>query len=209
MSEADSGAELGGVSVSRETLARLKAYEALVRKWNPAINLVSPRSLDEIWSRHITDSVQLFGLVRPNGGIWADLGSGGGFPGLVVAILARELAPDLTTILVESDGRKSAFLMTVIRELGLKAQVQAKRIEAIDPLGADYLSARALASLTVLFGFAERHLAKGGICVFPKGERWRDEVAEAEKLWAFEAECHPSATDEAAQILILRGVKRA
>ena len=209
MSDAFSGGALGGVSVSRETLARLEAYEVLLRKWNPAINLVSPRSLDELWSRHIVDSAQLFALIRPQAGVWADLGSGGGFPALVVAALARELAPALEVILVESDRRKSAFLMTVIRELDLKARVIAERIETVAPLGADFLSARALAPLSMLLTFSERHLARGGICVFPKGESWRDELAEVDKSWSFELECHPSETDSAAQILILKGVTRA
>lgn len=209
MSEATSGGVLGGVNVSRETLTRLEQYDALLRKWNPAINLVSPRSLEELWSRHIADSAQLFALIRPRAGIWADLGSGGGFPALVIAALARELAPALEIILVESDRRKSAFLMTVIRELDLKARVIAERIEAVAPLGADFLSARALAPLSMLLTFSERHLARGGICVFPKGESWRHELAEVDKTWSFELECHPSETDSAAQILILKGVTRA
>ena len=99
--------------------------------------------------------------------------------------------------------------MTVIRELDLKARVIAERIEAVAPLGADFLSARALAPLSMLLTFSERHLARGGICVFPKGESWRDELAEVDKTWSFELECHPSETDSAAQILILKGVTRA
>ena len=200
---------LVGLDVSRETLDRLEQYEALVRKWNPAINLVSPRSLTELRSRHIADSAQLCALGPRDRGIWADLGSGGGFPGLVVAILARELSPDLHTVLVESDRRKAAFLMTAARELDLSTRVLAERIEKLDPFGATVLSARALAPLAVLLGFAERHLAPEGICVFPKGETWRDELDEARKVWSFDLETHPSATDGAAQILILRGVKRA
>lgn len=209
MSDATSGGVLGGVNVSRETLTRLEQYDALLRKWNPAINLVSPRSLDELWSRHIVDSAQLFALIQPRTGLWVDLGSGGGFPALVVATLALELAPALEVVLVESDRRKSAFLMTVIRELGLNARVIAERIEAVAPLGADILSARALAPLSMLLEFSDRHLGVDGVCIFPKGESWRDELAEVDKSWSFELDCHPSETDSAAQILILKGVTRA
>ncbi len=203
------GDPLQALAVSRETIERLEAYEALLKKWNPAINLVSQRSLAELWDRHILDSVQLFSVASPVSGLWADLGSGGGFPGLVLATLARELAPQLRFALVESDRRKSAFLMTVIRELDLPAKVHAERIEAVAPLGANYLSARALAPLSALLGFAERHLAPGGVCVFPKGETWRDELAEAENLWSFSCDSHPSATDSGAHILVITGVKRA
>jgi len=195
-------------SVSRETYARLEAYEALLKKWNAAINLVSAPSLAQVWTRHFLDSAQLFDLAAPTAKIWADLGSGGGFPGLVVAILAKEARPGLHVVLVESDRRKAAFLATVARELALAVTVRAERIEHVPPLEADVLSARALASLVQLLGFAERHLAPAGEALFPKGARWREEVAEAEKTWSFDLETQTSATESEAVVLKIKGLKR-
>ncbi|MCA8930663.1 MAG: 16S rRNA (guanine(527)-N(7))-methyltransferase RsmG, partial [Alphaproteobacteria bacterium] len=156
-------------SVSRETLARLAAFAALLEKWNPAINLISAGTVAQIWTRHFLDSAQVFDLADAKSGLWADLGSGGGFPGLVAAILALEERPGLSFTLVESDRRKAAFLSTAARELGLPVRVMAERIEALPPLGADILTARALAPLPVLLGYAERHLQPGGRALFPKG----------------------------------------
>lgn len=194
------------IDVSRETLAQLGRYEALLRKWNPAINLVSAATLDVMWTRHFLDSAQLFDLVGIKEGHWVDLGSGGGFPGLVIAILAFD-AP-LRVTLVESDQRKAAFLTTVARELGLKVRVLAERAEKLPPQKADILSARALAPLTTLLGFAERHLAPSGTAIFPKGGAQQDEVAEAENHWTFEMEACSSRTDPAAVVLKIKGVSR-
>lgn len=199
---------LPGFDVSRETLERLEAYDALLNKWNPAINLVSPATLSQLWTRHFLDSAQLFDLAEGREGLWADLGSGGGFPGLVVAILAKEKRPAQRFVLVESDRRKSTFLMTVARELGLSVEVRAQRIEEVNPLQADILSARALAPLDRLLGFAARHLASSGLAVFPKGASWRDELAEAQKNWSFSVQTYPSLTDPEAAILTFAEVSR-
>jgi len=196
------------VDVSRETLDRLIAYEALLRKWNAAINLVSPQTLSQVWTRHFLDSAQIFALGPETARHWADLGSGGGFPGLVIAVLAAEKRPDLAVTLVESDRRKSAFLMTAARELCVSVTVKSERIEVLAPLQADILSARALAPLTDLLGFAERHLAPGGTCLFPKGARWREELAQACERWSFHHNPHPSETESEAVILQIDGVKR-
>ncbi len=192
--------------VSRETIDRLSAYEALLKKWNPAINLVSARSLDEVWSRHFLDSAQLFELGPENAKLWVDIGSGGGFPGLVIAVLAKQFRPEMRVILVESDARKSAFLATVARNLDLPVQVIAQRIEAADLPPADILSARALAPLDLLLAFADQILAPTGVAIFPKGERWRDELIAAQGLWSFEHEAHISKTDPAAAILKIKGL---
>ena len=136
------------LDVSRETFEKLKAFAELVRKWNPKINLVSKDSLNDLWSRHILDSVQIFELV-PGPGKWVDLGSGGGFPGIVISILNQE-ERNFDVVMVESDQRKSAFLRTAIRELDLAAKVKTERIEELECLEADVLSARALADLTKL-----------------------------------------------------------
>lgn len=195
-------------NVSRETSDRLAAYAALVRKWNPAINLVSRNSLDALEERHIRDSAQIFTLAPQGVGHWIDLGSGGGFPGLVVAILGAEFEPGMKVTLVESDMRKAAFLATVARELGLSAIVIPDRIEKVPAAGADALSARALAPLTALLGFAERHLATGGTALFPKGATHEAEIAEARATWSFDVETLASVTDPAAAVLRVRGISR-
>ncbi|WP_424988213.1 16S rRNA (guanine(527)-N(7))-methyltransferase RsmG [Microbulbifer sp. S227A] len=193
--------------VSRETLERLKCFDSLVRKWNPRINLVSRNSLEVLWSRHIVDSVQVFRL-REKSGSWVDLGSGGGFPGAVVAILAEEFDPGAAVTLIESDQRKCAFLRTVIRETGVACRVISRRIEQVEPQAADILSARALTNLSGLLEFAERHLSSDGMALFPKGVSWQKEVAEAERSWRFEYEPTESATEAGSVILKVKGISR-
>lgn len=194
-------------TVSRETIDRLVAYEHLLKKWNPAINLVSKSTLDQVWERHFADSAQVFALKPDDCRSWLDIGSGGGFPGLVVAILAQEKAPELRVALMESDLRKSAFLSTVARELSLAVEVIAARVEETPPHAADVLSARALAALPMLLGFADRHLKQGGTALFLKGARWQDEVAAASSQWLFQCEHHISSTDPQAAVLKIEGIK--
>lgn len=199
---------MAGRSVSRETLERLEELEMLVQKWTPKINLVSARTISDIWTRHFADSVQLFDLAPSDARIWADLGSGGGFPGLVIAILAADERPGLSVTLVESDQRKAAFLMTAIHSLDLPAKVCAERIESSAPIGADVVSARALAPLDVLLGFAERHLDPSGVAVFPKGANVDRELALALEHWRFSYQKEPSKTDGNSVVLIIGGISR-
>lgn len=190
--------------VSRETSERLASFEELIRRWNPRINLVSTASMDALRERHIRDSIQVFRCVQPSG-LWVDIGTGGGFPGLICAVLAVEEAPDLRVVLVESDKRKASFLRVAAQELGLDCEILAERAEAIAPLGADIVSARALAALSELLNLAGRHLAPDGIALFPKGKRWRDEVSEAQQARPFRFEAIPSVTDRDAVILKIDG----
>ncbi|MDF3349885.1 16S rRNA (guanine(527)-N(7))-methyltransferase RsmG [Sulfitobacter sp. KE34] len=194
------------LDVSRETFEKLKAFAELVRKWNPKINLVSKDSLNDLWSRHILDSVQIFELV-PGPGKWVDLGSGGGFPGIVISILNQE-ERNFDVVMVESDQRKSAFLRTAIRELDLAAKVKTERIEELECLEADVLSARALADLTKLLGFAELHLKRGGIALFPKGQSWQREDLEARQDWNYDLETVTSKTNSDAAILKIKDIAR-
>jgi len=196
-------------NVSRETLDRLTAYAELLVKWNPAINLVSKASLDSLWSRHMLDSVHVFRSISSPAGLWADLGSGGGFPGLVVAILAIESAPDLQVVLVESDTRKAAFLSTVARATGAKVRVIADRIEKVAPLGCDIISARALAPLVDLLGYADLHLKPGGTAIFPKGATAAAEIDAARRLWRFDLVTLRSQTDPDASLLRITELTRA
>lgn len=195
--------------VSRETLERMNVYAGLLRRWNSKINLVSKNSLQDLWDRHIMDSVQLYDLRPEHSRRWVDLGSGGGFPGAVIAILAKEDAPELSVTLVESDQRKAAFLRTVSRETGAHFDVLAARIEDLDPLHADILSARALAPLATLLGYGKRHLAEGGVAIFPKGANASQEVDVALETWRFDCQTYQSQTDKDAVVLKIGEIERA
>jgi 16S rRNA (guanine527-N7)-methyltransferase len=194
-------------SVSRETLDRLQIYADLLRRWNRTMNLVSPASLDHLWSRHILDSAQVFDLA-PDAATWVDLGSGGGFPGLVISILAADERPGLVVTLVEADARKCAFLATVAREAGVAPGILTARAEDLPPLAADVVSARALAPLSALLGLAAPHLAPSGTTLFPKGARHQPEIEQALADWRFAYQKHPSLTDPAAVILSIKGLSR-
>lgn len=200
------GAALERLDVSRETSDRLQGLAELLKKWNPAINLVSKSTLPQAWTRHILDSAQLYALAPPQVAHWADLGSGGGFPGLVIAILSRELDPARAVTLVESDQRKATFLREAARHLGLSVAVIADRIEAIAPLSASVLSARALAGLPDLCAFAARHLSPTGLALYPKGASFQEELDQARRDWAFDVTIHPSDTDPASVVLALKAV---
>ena len=195
------------MDVSRETRADLEHYADLISKWSPKINLVAKSTLKDVWARHIIDSIQVY-RAAPSFSAWADLGSGGGMPGLVAAIIAKHENPEARFVLVESDGRKATFCKTVIRELSLCAEVKVERIEEAAALGADIVSARALAPLYRLLGFAERHLRSGGTAVFPKGADWEKEVTESLETWCFNMEKITSQTEPAAAILRIRDIER-
>lgn len=194
--------------VSRETIERLTTYLALLEKWNPRINLVSKSTLPDAWTRHIADSLQLLSLAPREWRRWVDLGSGGGFPGLVVAIAAMDMGADVAVTLVESDQRKAEFLRTVIRETGAPAKVIAQRIEKIPSLQADVISARALADLSTLLGFVEKHGTEQTVALFQKGETWQKELSDAKVHWAFSHVPCKSKTDEKSVILKIQGVAR-
>lgn len=200
--------QLAGRSVSRETFDRLKVFEDLVRRWSPTINLVSKASLPTVWDRHIVDSAQVFWLA-PSATHWVDLGSGGGFPGIVVATLAQEQAPHMSVTLVESDLRKATFLRQAAQALDLPITVVSKRIDEVPPLSADIVSARALAPLSGLLGYANRHLRANGVAIFLKGARHAEEIADARKIWTFGADVQPSLSDPEAAILMIRNIHRA
>ena len=196
------------VDVSRETFERLEGYVVLMKKWNPAINLVAPSTIAQIWSRHVLDSAQIYEISPDKPNIWCDLGSGGGLPAIVVAIMAKELSPETQVDCIESDVRKSTFLRTVVRELELSLTVTSERIEKAEPQNADVLSARALASLDKLCGFAERHLKPEGVAIFPKGENYRQEIDEALENWSFHLDTYPSKTHPEAVILKIGEISR-
>ncbi|MCX5513866.1 16S rRNA (guanine(527)-N(7))-methyltransferase RsmG [Kaistia algarum] len=191
-------------------MARLEIYVALLRKWQPAQNLVSPKTMDQIWRRHIADSAQLVALF-PAALRWADLGSGAGLPGLVTAILltGRDGA---AVHLVESNQRKCAFLRTVVRETGAPAMVHEGRIESVlkhfvEPV--DYVSARALAPLVSLLDLSEPLFASGARAAFHKGADFEGELREASKSWSLDLVRHKSMIDADSSVVeILRAERR-
>ncbi|MBS4045533.1 MAG: 16S rRNA (guanine(527)-N(7))-methyltransferase RsmG [Alphaproteobacteria bacterium] len=195
---------------SAAAIARLEIYSALITKWQKAINLVAPKTLPELWQRHFLDSAQLLEHAPAGVTRWLDLGSGGGFPGLVIAALS-----DAHIHMVESDQRKSAFLREAARAMNVNATVHVKRIEAVEPAqlhaamgGApQVISARALAPLTELIGLAYPLAAPDTLYLFPKGRNAEDELTEARRYWTLPAaEQLPSRTDPEASILRLKGL---
>lgn len=200
--------KLSGFDVSRETIDRLSHFEDLVLKWNPRINLVAKSTLNEIWERHITDSVQLYQYAPAEAKTWLDIGSGGGFPGIVLAVMAAGSNQTAEFSMVESDQRKSTFLRTAARELGLKVTVHSERIEATSPQNADVITARALKSVVELMPFLERHLTPSGTAILPKGRNFAEEIPLARKKWRFDLTEHHSITDPDARILIMKEIAR-
>ena len=193
-------------NVSRETIEKLDVYAGLLQKWNRSINLVSPSTIDGLWDRHFADSAQILSISSPKTESWTDLGSGGGFPGAVVAILANKT--DLNVTLIESDQRKATFLRAVARETDTNMTILAQRAEEADTTRANIVSARALAPLDVLLGYVERHIAPDGLALLLKGANAASEVDLARKTWSFTCESIPSVTDNQAAILKIGDIKR-
>ena len=189
--------------VSHETLQQLRVYLDLLGRWNARINLVSQGTLADPWRRHILDSVQLQGDLRDVAGPIADLGSGAGLPGMVLAIMGQS-----RVFLLESDQRKCAFLRTVARETGAAVTICEGRIETIPGIGAEAIVARACAPLARLLELAEPHLVDGGRAVLLKGRSIDSELEEARPRWSFDAERRPSLTDPDGCILRLENIKR-
>lgn len=187
------------VDVSRETRDQLETLALTLGRWQKTINLVGHSTMEETWTRHILDSAQLLPLVPRAAQRILDLGSGAGFPGLVLAALR----PDTHVTLIEADARKAAFLGEAARRMGLAPQpkVIAQRIEAIPPIECDVITARALAPLTKLLTLANPHRSNRTICLFHKGSGWQAELEQAHKDW--EVSCQPfsSATDRDAVLL--------
>lgn len=186
------------IGVSAEELARLKEFVALLTRWQRRLNLVSRDSLAEIWRRHILDSAQLLRHAPPAARRWADLGSGAGFPGLVTAILG---APDQH--LVESDTRKYAFLVEAVRATGAEVTLHHARIEDLEPLSADVVTARALAPLAKLLPYASRHGSRSHTCLLPKGRNVAIELCDAAKSWSLSYRCFPSLSDPEGRVLAI------
>lgn len=194
-------------NVSRETLADIEEYENLIRKWSPSINLIAKSTIPDIRERHILDSSQLFPLIPNEAGLVCDIGSGGGLPGLVLAILAKEERASLRFNLIESDQRKAAFLRTVSINLGLNTEIIVDRIESVNPVFANVVMARALAPLPKLLGYVSRHLSDDGIALLQKGRDHLEEVALAREFWDFDLEVVPNEDDATSVILRIKDLR--
>jgi 16S rRNA (guanine527-N7)-methyltransferase len=198
--------------VSHETLGNLKIYADLVPHWQKAVNLVAPSTLDQVWHRHIADSAQVTALIPPAARTFADLGSGGGFPALVVAIMlaGQDRSTPFSMSLIESDNRKSAFMREVIRKTGIKrdgnaVEILSLRIEnAVTQIkvgAVDVVTARALASLDRLFQYAYPLFHSSTVGLFLKGQDVEREIVEAQAHWTFTARLIPSRTEPDATLV--------
>ena len=195
--------------VSRETFERLQVFEQLFLKWNRSINLAAPSTLDNVWRRHILDSAQL-ARIAPAATRWVDLGSGGGFPGLVLGFLLAERA-GASIDLVESNRKKASFLQSVIGQFNLPARVVAKRIDDSYALVSmpEIVTARALAALPGLLDLSAPWLSKGARALFHKGRDYRTEVEESAHRWGFDLVEHSSMTDPHGVILEITELRPA
>lgn len=192
--------------VPRETVEKLETYAALLANWQKAVNLVAPSTIDQIWHRHFADSAQILSRAQ-DAKCWVDLGSGAGFPGLVIAILLAN-HEDRVVHLIESNGRKCAFLSEVVRKTGAPAVVHAGRIEEIASkhrvASADVVTSRALAPLNSLLGLACGFFEENTVGLFLKGRDAEQEIDEAAKHWVFEYGCMPSRTSGDGRIVEIR-----
>ena len=206
---ADKAEALRLTPVSRETQQRLETFVALLLQWQQKTNLISPATIPNLWTRHVADSLQLIDLA-PNAKVWVDFGAGGGFPAIPVACALAE-RPGAQVHLVESNGKKAAFLREAIRATGVPAVVHQKRIEDCgDSFGdkVDVVSARALAPLKILCDQAFPLIARGAVGLFPKGQDVAAELTEAAKYWRIEAETVPSRTSPEGCIVVVKRLLR-
>jgi 16S rRNA (guanine527-N7)-methyltransferase len=188
-------------NVSRETLARLKAYVNVLTDWNARHNLVSARSLEDVWRRHMWDSAQLAAFVPPHATSLVDLGSGAGFPGLV---LAEMLRGRVSVVLYEATRKKAEFLEAAAQRMGLNVGIRNVRIEASRHQPADVVTARAVAPLDQLLGYAQQFAARHTVCLFLKGQSVAAELTQAGKSWSMKVTQHQSVTDPSGVILEIR-----
>ncbi len=193
-----------GIDVSRETLARLACYAALLLRWNRAVNLIARADEHEIWARHIADSAQLAAAIPPGTTHAIDLGSGAGFPGLVLALMTS-----IRFDLIEADRRKGAFLREAARATGAAVRVQAMRVEHARLEPAPLVTARAFAPLVRALPLATPLLKSGGVILFPKGRTAENELTEAREEWHMQVRRFPSRTAPEATILMLSEIHRA
>lgn len=205
----DKAAALSLIGVSRETEMRLDRYVDLLKQWQTKTNLVAPSTLPQLWTRHIADSLQLLALA-PTAKVWIDLGSGGGFPGVVLACALAEI-PGAMVHLVERNAKKAAFLREAVRVTGAPSVVHLAEIrDIVDRFASsvDCVTARALAPLHQLISFAEPLVRKGAKALFLKGQDVEAELTEATKYWKIQPKLHSSCTGGQGWIVELDQIER-
>jgi 16S rRNA (guanine527-N7)-methyltransferase len=206
---ADRVRALSVASVSRETTERLDRFVEMLLRWQRTTGLIAPSTVDQLWTRHVADSLQLLGLA-PEARTWVDLGTGGGFPGLVIACALAD-QPGSRLHLIDSHCRKAAFLREAVRTLGVPALVHAVRIEEfINSFSdvVDVVTARAVAPLRALLAYAEPLVKRGALALFPKGQDVEAELTDAAKYWIIDSELIPSRTSPRGRIVVVRAVQR-
>jgi 16S rRNA (guanine527-N7)-methyltransferase len=206
---ADRARALQLIPVSRETQARLDRFVELLLQWQKTVPLIAPSTVPRLWTRHIADSLQLLPLM-PAARVWCDLGTGGGFPGFVIACALAEV-PGATVHLVESNSKKAAFLREAQRLVGVPAVIHAGRAENFvdrPPQQIEVVTARALASLKVLLDLSAPLLEAGAQGLFPKGQDVELELTEASRYWSIAATLVPSKTDPHGRIVVVKHVGR-
>lgn len=201
MSSGEYSALLSEAGVSRETFDRLKLYQELLLKWQSKINLIGPDTVADVWKRHFVDSLQLL-LRKPDlSGICVDMGSGAGFPGMVLAIAGAG-----NMHLIESDGKKIIFLKEVARITKTPVTIHHKRIEECELDHVDVILARACSSLSDLFMLSEKYVSRETVCYFHKGKNYPKELLDAKREWLFDYVVIPSVTDTQGAILEVRNL---
>lgn len=193
--------------VSHETFQKLVSYEETLKKWQKKINLVSNNTIDTTWERHFVDSIQMYNLIPQGTTNLADFGSGAGFPGLVLALLSTENNNVFDVTLIESDLRKTLFLKEVARINSINVEIVNKRIEKTEYCLYDVVTARALASLDLLFKYSAPFLKENSKLIFLKGQSYKEEIAEAKKNWVFDCEEQKSITNPESVILTITNLK--
>ncbi|WP_420430185.1 16S rRNA (guanine(527)-N(7))-methyltransferase RsmG [Hyphobacterium sp.] len=195
--------------VSRETLAAFERWHDLLAEANRTTNLVGRSTMDDFWNRHALDGFQLIEHAPPGPMNWLDIGAGAGIPGIALALAIADRKLDGSQLtMVESVGKKARFIEASLAATGAKARVENCRVEAIDRSERfDIVTARAVAALDKLLGYAYPLLKTGGIALFPKGQRYRQELTDAHKYWTFDADILPSQTSTDGVILRLSAIR--
>ena len=191
------------VSVSRETYERLKSYQELLLKWQTKINLIGPDTVTDVWQRHFIDSIQLWPLLKNPKAKSVDLGSGAGFPGMVLAILG---ASDMH--LIESDGKKVVFLKEVARLTQTPITIHQNRIEELSIANVETIFSRACSPLSTLFSYAENYVSRETICLFHKGKNCSKELLDSQLEWLFDCSIHPSITESQSGIVEVTNLRK-
>ncbi len=193
-------------NVSRETYAKLQQYCASLFEWQQKFNLVSNNSLQDVWKRHFNDSAQLFDYIPQSAANLLDIGSGAGFPAMVLAIIAAEKTPYLNITMVESVAKKTLFLNHVKNLTAINAEILNTRVENLHGRKFDIITARAVTSLNDLLNYAFPLLGVDGKCIFPKGKSYQQEIDSARKNWTFSVEIFDSQTSQDGKILVIKNI---